>query len=42
MPTKLGMCVLCGSRVHKAEDHLKTLEGYCHRNCISKMDAITT
>jgi hypothetical protein len=34
--TKLGLCVICGSRVHRAEKHLKRVEGYCHKNCISK------
>jgi hypothetical protein len=37
---KLGLCVLCGDRVHSDDQFIKTSDGYCHRDCISNKSAI--
>ncbi|MFB6214215.1 MAG: hypothetical protein ABEJ07_06695 [Candidatus Nanohaloarchaea archaeon] len=33
---KLGLCVICGDRVHTDGNYLKTSDGYCHRNCVTE------
>lgn len=32
---ELGVCVICGSRVHTTEDFLESEEGYCHTGCLN-------
>ncbi|MFB6145292.1 MAG: hypothetical protein ABEJ99_02180 [Candidatus Nanohaloarchaea archaeon] len=35
LKTRLGHCIICGRRVYSDESHLKTADGYCHRNCLA-------
>ncbi|WP_256727646.1 hypothetical protein [Candidatus Nanohalobium constans] len=37
---RLGLCVICGSRVHSGESHVEAIEGYCHRTCLATTDII--
>ncbi|MFO7793677.1 MAG: hypothetical protein R6V35_01755 [Candidatus Nanohaloarchaea archaeon] len=37
---KLGICVICGSRVFTNDNYLEASEGYCHHNCISESKAL--
>ncbi|WEL23218.1 hypothetical protein [Candidatus Nanohalovita haloferacivicina] len=32
---RLGLCVICGDRVHSHEDYLEATEGYCHQSCVN-------
>ncbi len=32
---RLGLCVICGSRVHTDDSYLKSSEGYCHKACLN-------
>lgn len=31
---RLGLCIICGDRVHSHEDYLQATEGYCHQDCV--------
>ncbi|MFB6182835.1 MAG: hypothetical protein ABEI78_02095 [Candidatus Nanohaloarchaea archaeon] len=37
---KLGLCILCGRRVHRDEDYLKSSDGYCHKECLMNSKGI--
>jgi hypothetical protein len=37
---KLGICVLCGSRVFTSDEYLEATEGYCHHNCLTEIKAV--
>lgn len=32
---ELGVCLICGNRVHSDESHVAATEGYCHHNCLA-------
>ena len=32
---RLGICLICGHRVHSDESHIEASEGYCHHNCLA-------
>ncbi|MFT4867678.1 MAG: hypothetical protein ACI9LV_000279 [Candidatus Nanohaloarchaea archaeon] len=32
---RLGICLICGQRVHSDESHVEAAEGYAHHNCLA-------
>jgi hypothetical protein len=38
---KLGKCAVCGKRVYKDEDYVKSADGYCCENCLTEEEMVT-